>query len=110
MEVPIDKEDQSVVQSLRRTPFNLRERLEQKIDELEQFDVIEKATGPKPSISPVVVPEQSDIRLCIDMRQANSAIVMERHPILDRRESYSVLKKVFSKLYIKWAFHQIQET
>jgi hypothetical protein len=48
LEVPIDKEDQSVVQSLRRTPFNLRERLEQKIDELEQFDEIEKATGPKP--------------------------------------------------------------
>ena len=81
MEVPIDKEVQPVVQSLHRTPFNLREHLEQKIDKLEKFDVIKKATGPTPSISPVVVPEQSDIRLCIDMRQAKSAIVMEWHPI-----------------------------
>ena len=104
MEVPIDKEVQSVVQSLRRTPFNLRERLEQHIDELEQFDVIEKATGPKPSISPVVVPEQSDIRLCIDMRQANSAIVMEWHPIPTVEKVIQYLKKCFQNFILNGRF------
>ena len=50
-----------------------------------EFDVIEKAEGPTPWISPVVVvpccKPNGDLRLCADMRQANSAIVRERHCI-----------------------------
>ena len=48
-----------------------------------ECDIIEPVEGPTPWVSPVVVvPKPSgDIRLCVDMRKANEAIVRERHPI-----------------------------
>ncbi len=45
--------------------------------------MIEKADGPTPWVSPiVVVPKkgQNKIRICIDMRAANKAIKRKRHP------------------------------
>ena len=44
------------------------------------------------------------------MRQANAAIVRERHPIptVDEVLHYLNGSTVFSKLYIKWAFHQVE--
>ena len=51
-----------------------------------------------------------DIRLCVDMRRANGAIVRERHPIPTVDEVLHDLNgsTVFSKLDIKWAFHQVE--
>lgn len=64
-------------------PFSLRDKLGQKLDELLGLDVIEKAEGLTPWVSPVVVVPKpnGDIHLCVDMRQANSAIVREQNPI-----------------------------
>ena len=47
------------------------------------MDIIEKVQGPTPWVSPiVVVPKPSGgIRLYVDMRKANDAIVRERYPI-----------------------------
>ena len=46
------------------------------------MDIIEKVQGPTPWVSPTVVPKPSgEIRLCVDMRKANDAIVRERYPI-----------------------------
>ena len=55
-------------------------RLRRKIEELVAMDIIEPVEGPTPWVSPVVVvPKQNDeIRLCLDMRRANEAIVRER--------------------------------
>lgn len=100
MEVPIDKEVQPVVQSLHMTQFNLHERIEQNIDELVKLYVIEKANSPKP----VVEHEQSDILLCIDMRQATFAIVMERHPIPTVEKVIQDLKRCSQNLNINGRF------
>ena len=45
----------------------------------------------------------------IDMRQANTAIVRERHPIPTVDELLLDMSKsnVFSKLDLKWGFHQL---
>ncbi|XP_044180892.1 uncharacterized protein K02A2.6-like [Acropora millepora] len=47
------------------------------------MDIIERAEGPTRCVSPiVVVPKESgDIRICVDMRQANTVIERSRHPI-----------------------------
>lgn len=53
------KEDMTlVVQPLHGPPFNLRNKIEKKLDELESMDIIEKVNSPSRWISPVtVVPE-----------------------------------------------------
>ena len=77
LDIPIDQSVKPVAQPMRHAQFSLRAKLEQKLDELVTLDVIEKAEGPTPLTLPVVVVPKpnGDIRLCFDMRQANSAIV-----------------------------------
>lgn len=98
-----------VAQPVRRTPFSLRDKVKEKIEELIAMDIIEPVEGPTPWASPVVVvPEQSDeIRLCADMRRANEAIIRERYPILTVDEVLQSLNQstVFSKLDLKWDYH-----
>ena len=55
LNIPIDPCVKPVVQSMHRVPFSLRDKLEKKLNELVDVDVIEKAEGPTPWISPVVV-------------------------------------------------------
>ena len=63
-------------------------------------------------ISPVVIaPKPSGaIRLCVDMRRANEAIVRERLPIPTVDEVLESLNgsTVFSKLDLRWGSHQIE--
>ena len=78
------KEDVApVVQPLRRSPFNLRDKIEKKLDELESMDIIEKVNSPSQWVSPVVVVPKpnGEVRLCVNMRQANCAVERERYPI-----------------------------
>ena len=79
----IDQQVQPVAQPLRQLAFSLREKIEKKLDELLQEDIIEKVEGPMPRVNPiVVVPKPNgDARLCVDMRCANKAIIRERYPI-----------------------------
>ena len=101
-----------VAQKQRRIPFSLRGKVEDKLQELMDLDIIEKVNGPTPWVSPVVVVPKSrgDIRLCVDMRQANRAVIRERHPIPTFDEVLENLKgsTVFSKLDLNMGFHQIE--
>ena len=51
-----------------------------------------------------------DVRLCIDMRCENEAVQRERYTIPTNEEILQDLNnsKLFSKLDIKWAYHQIE--
>ena len=112
LKIAIDDYVEPVAQKARRVPFGQREKLEKKIMEMEDLGVVEKVQGPTPWVSPVViVPKPSgDIRLCVDMRQANSAVIRERHPIPTVEEILQDFNAstVFSKLDLKWGFHQIE--
>lgn len=112
--IPINKDIQQVAQPLRRIPYSLRDKLSKKLKELESLDIIEQVHEPTPWVSPaVVVPkENGDIRRSVNryMRQANEAVVRECHtiPVLDEVLQDLNKSKVFSKLDIKWAYHQIE--
>ena len=101
-----------VAQPVRRTPFSLRDKVKEKIEELVTMDIIEPVEGPTPWVSPVVVvPKQNDeIRLCVDMRRANEAIIRERYPIPTVDEVLQSVNQstVFSKLDLKWGYHQLE--
>ena len=108
----IDESVEPIAQKLRPSPFGLREKIEEKLEELVNQDVIEQVQGPTPWVSPVVVVPKptGDIRLCVDMRKANRAIVRERHPIPTVDDVLYQLNgsTIFSKLDLKRGFHQIE--
>ena len=102
-----------VLQNARQLPFSQRPLVEAKIKELVELDIIEKAVGPTKFVSPIVVvpkPGGKEIRLCVDMRQVNEQIVRERFPIPTVDEILHEMNgaKVFSKLDLKWGFHQLE--
>ena len=76
-------------------------------------DIIEEVpNSPVEWVLPLVVVPKSDgdLRACIDIRRANEAILRERHPIPTTEEILYDLNgaTVFSKLDLKWGFHQIE--
>ena len=75
----VDLEVPAVAQPVRCTPFSLREKGKEKIEEFVTVDIIEPIESPTAWVSPVVVvPKQNDeIRLRVDMRRANKAIIRE---------------------------------
>ena len=75
-------------------------------------DVIKPVKVPTPWVSPtVVVPKPSgERRLCDDTLQSSEAVVRERHPIPTINQVLQTMNgsTMFSKLDLKWGFHQIQ--
>ena len=112
LKLHIDPNVKPVAQHARRIPYSLRDKVKEKIDELVELDIIEPVEGPTPWVSPVVVAPKAnwEIRLCVDMRRANEAIIRERHPIPHVDEVLHGLSQstVFSKLDVKWGYHQIE--
>ena len=109
----IDESVRPVKQTHRRIPFHVRKQVEAELQILEQQDIIEKVSGPTPWVSPVVVPKPkspSQVRLCIDMREANRAIQRERHisPTLDDLIYDLNGATVFSHLDLRCAYHQVE--
>ena len=77
----IDPDVQPKQQPHHRIPFHVRKDVEKELERLESIDIIEKVTGPTPRMSPIlVVPRSSgQIRLCVDMREADKAVKREKH-------------------------------
>lgn len=77
-----------VAQPVRRIPFGLREKVDEKLDDLLQAEVIEEVPeGPSSWISPLVVVPRSDgdVRICVYMRHANEAMKRETSDSYSRR-------------------------
>ena len=110
----IDNSVQPSAQSHRRVPFHVRKQLEEQLERDEQHGVIERVDGPTPWVSPVVVapkPKQpGKIRMCVDMRQANTAIQRERHITPTIKEVIADLNgaTVFSKLDLNQGYNQLE--
>lgn len=85
--INIDETVTPVAQHVRRVPIALRRQVEDQLNRLLNSGIIEKVNGPSPWVSPVVIviKDNGDVRLCIDMRRANTAIRREYHmiPTLD---------------------------
>ena len=104
-----------VAQPLRRTPFSLRLKVEAKIQELIDLDIIEPAQGPTPWVNPVVVVPKSGggyppLHRYAEGKPGNTE--RGRHPIPTVDEIMQSLNgsKVFTKLDLKWGYHQLELT
>lgn len=112
VKINLDKEVAPVFQPYRRVPLELEKKVAARIEELVQKDIIEKVDGHSSWASPlVVVPKTNgDIRLCVDMRRANKAVVVETFPFPNIEEMMVKLNgaQVFSKIDIKDAYYQVR--
>lgn len=106
--IPIKPNAKGVVQAYRRVPVPLEKLVDSKIKELLRQGIIEKVDGVSPM---VVIPKgDNDVRICLDMRRANLAIERENHPLplMDVFLPHLGEAKIFSKLDIQQAFHQVE--
>ena len=96
----------------RRIPFYVRGDVEKEFERLERLDIIEKVKSSTPWISAiVVVPKKSgEVRICVDMREANKAIKREKHfmPIIDDLIADLNGATHFSTLDLSSWYHQLE--
>ena len=77
VDLHVDRTVTPVAQPHRKIPFSERTKLEAKLEKLIGDDVIEKVGEPTSWVSPVVITPKrtaNEIRLNVDMREANKAI------------------------------------
>ncbi|VDI02758.1 Hypothetical predicted protein [Mytilus galloprovincialis] len=114
VKIHIDGSVKPVIQPHRRIPFHIRKQVEAELEKLEKQDIIEKVDGPTPWVSPIVVApkpkNKNEIRLCVDMREPNKAILRSRHitPTLDDMILDLNGSKVFSKMDLRSGYHQLE--
>ena len=111
LSLDIDHSVAPVVQRDRRIPFHLRAAVQKEVSYLLDQDIIEHTPAPTTWCSPIVVVNRKEgrIRLCLDLRQANQAIMRTHYPIptvneLLEKVSGSVL---FSKIDLRAGYYQI---
>ncbi|XP_054759514.2 uncharacterized protein K02A2.6-like [Lytechinus pictus] len=105
------KQDVPPVQhKLRRLPFAVRDKVSTELQRLVKADIIEPVESSEWISSLVVVNKKNgDIRLCVDLRDVNRAIVEDKYPLPHIEELLSEMRgaTVFSTLDLKSAYHQL---
>ena len=80
------------------------------LTDLEEKGIIEKVNS-SPWISPMVVTRRrtGGIRVCLDLKQVNQAVIPSKYPIPEMTDMLDKLKGsvVFSSLDMKSAFNQL---
>ena len=108
----IDSNVPPVASPPRPIPFHLRERFNNEIEKMIEANIIEEHEGPAPWISNVVLAPKDDggVRVTVDMRCANKAIMPTNIPIPRAEDIKTQLSncKYFSKLDLRSAFHQLE--
>jgi len=89
-------------QPLHCSPFRIQQKVTNKLELLEELDVIEKVNSLTSCINPLVVvaKHDGDIRACLDMKQATRAILRIKHPVPTVKQTLQEVSEanVFSKL------------
>ena len=108
--VRIDNKVRPIRQSLRQIPFALRDKVKQEIQRLVEADVIEKVEASSWTSNVVIVQKKDGrIRLCVDMRAANKAVITDGFPIPRIEELLHSMKNavMYSKIDLSEAYLQL---
>ena len=110
----IDNNVKPVAEPPRRIPYHLESRVEESISEMLKNDVIEEhpASETAPWTSNVVIAPKGDgdIRITLDAKNVNKALLSSNYPIPRQEDIKARLagSKYFSKLDLKSAFWQLE--
>ena len=89
----------------------MKKQVEAEIQKLLDQDFIEPVNSSPEWVSPLVCvsTKNGDVRLCVDMRKANTAIIRNYYPIPTLDEILYEVNgaKIFSKLDLAQGYHQI---
>ena len=101
-----------IQQAIRQIPYHTRKKVSAELQRLQQLDITEPVKGPTSWVNPIVVVPKPNgkIRMCLDMRRANEAIIRERRVIPKVDDVLTELHgaKYFSKIDLREGYHQIQ--
>ncbi|XP_037393143.1 uncharacterized protein K02A2.6-like [Pygocentrus nattereri] len=99
-----------VQQRLRRLPFSVRDAVSAELKTLQAAGIIEKIDA-SPWVSPIVVTQKKSggIRMCVDLREPNKAVVVDSYPLPQTEELFSQLRgsTMFSTIDLANAYHQV---
>ena len=108
--IELQKEAQPVVHAQRKFPIQLRDKLKQELNRMEDLKIIEKVSEPTDWVNSMVIAHKADgsLRICIDPKDLNRVIRRTYHktPTLEEITHKLNGAKYFSKLDAKsgyWA-------
>ena len=108
----IDPSVPPVARPKKTTPYHLQSKLDKEIERMEINGIIEDHEGPAPWISNLVLApkDDNDIRITLDMREPNHAILDTGLPIPRAEDIRKELAgcKYFTKLDLASAFYQLE--
>ena len=106
----VDKKVQSVQHTPRRVPVTLQKEVKEKIQDLEKKGIIAKTEKPTEWISSmVVVAKPNKIRICLDTKELNQAILRPKYQMSTLEELLPRLNnaRLFSTMDAKDGFYQV---
>ena len=110
----VDDNVKPVAEPPRRIPYHLENRVEESISEMLKNDVIEEhpSSEPAPWTSNIVIApkEDGDIRITLDAKNVNKALLSSNYPIPRQEDIKAKLagSRYFSKLDLNSAFWQLE--
>ena len=110
-QIEIDPSIRPVQHQPRRVPLPLKQELKKKLGELEKQGIIAKVNGSTPWINSLVaVKKPGKLRICIDPKDLNKAILRPKYPmpVIEDILPNLTKAKVFSVLDAKDGFHQVK--
>ena len=100
--IKIDPNATHVVQSPKRIPIALKSKVKEELQRMEKLGVIKRQIEPTEWVNSIVTVTKSsgDVRICIDPRDLNNAILREHYPMRTVEEVVAEMSnaKVFSTL------------
>ncbi|XP_055542899.1 uncharacterized protein K02A2.6-like [Wyeomyia smithii] len=111
LKIHIDESVRPAIQAPRRLPIAMEAAVEE-IRDLIDKKIIERVEGPQSWVSPIVPVRKSDgkIRVCIDMRVANQAVIREHYPMPNIDSAMASIPKVakLSKVDLESAYYHLE--
>ncbi|KAL3999170.1 nuclear receptor co-repressor 2 [Sarotherodon galilaeus] len=96
----------------RKIPVTLREKLKVELDRMEKMEVITKIEEPTQWVNPIVIVEKATgrLRVCLDPRDLNSAVMREHYqlPTVEEITSQLAKAKYFTVLDASSGFWQLK--
>lgn len=100
-----------VQQKLRNLPFSVRDEVANELKRLKDAEIIKRIDASE-WVSPLVVvyKKSGRVRLCVDLREGNKAVIVDKYPLPNIQELLGELRgaSVFSSLNLNSAYHQLQ--